>query len=1041
VLPYPRNVDRLVQPFQAHELRRRSKLDTNVRAVSWVLRAALLALLLLLASPESGLGVSDTTPPTVTPPLPQFTVSSILGKSTIPLKEKWSGSDAGSGVCSYDARESVDGQPYAQLTLGTGAPTSVTRQLQPGSDTYQYEVRGTDCANNTSAFSVGPLFSLGAVQESSSSIGYTGTWTTSADDSAYGFSLASATAAGASASYTFSGRNVAWVAPRGPDRGQAQVFIDGKLISTVDLYKASSQPRRVVFAKAWSAIGTHTIKVVVVGTAGRPRVDIDAFATVGAATVSNSVSFSKSQLAGTSSTNITSLQFGPDGRLYVANQNGLIKAYTIARTGPGAYSVTATETINLIQNIPNHNDDGTLAPSVTTRQVTGILVTGTSANPVIYVTSSDPRIGGGSSGTDTGLDTNSGVLSRLTWSGSAWTRTDLVRGLPRSEENHSSNGLALNTATNTLYIAQGGNTNKGAPANNFAFLPEVALSAAILSVNLTAIGNTTYDLPTLNDDSRPGNPDPGDPFGGDNGKNQAVIVPGGPVQVYAPGFRNPYDVVITTSGRMYTIDNGANAGWGDIPVGEGPGGTCTNAVNEPGTTDPDTLHFITGQGYYGGHPNPTRGNTSNVFNSDGISSVPTANPIECDYLAPGTESLTTFPESTNGLTQYTAGAFGGAMTGDLLAVSFDNSLYRIKLNSAGTQVVLKQALFQNIDSLPLDVTTQGDSGAFPGTIWVGDHTTSNITVFEPTSGGCTGAYSQTLDEDGDGYTNADEIDNHTDPCSAADVPPDHDGDHISDLNDPDDDNDGIPDTSDKFAWDAQNGLSTTLPVSYTWDNDASLPGGLMNLGFTGLMTNGSANYATLFNPANMTAGGAAGVTTIDKVPAGTATGATNTQKYGFDFGVQVPQQTFTAHTRIVAPFAGITPAGSESMGLFIGTGDQDNYLKLVTSANKGAGGIQMVREINGTVTNRPQAAVAMPGPNSVDLYLTINPATDQVQASYAVTTGGVLGARTNLGTPISVPAAWLNGSSALAVGMISTSAGGTPFPATWDLIEAVNGTG
>jgi hypothetical protein len=207
------------------------------------------------------------------------------------------------------------------------------------------------------------------------------------------------------------------------------------------------------------------------------------------------------------------------------------------------------------------------------------------------------------------------------------------------------------------------------------------------------------------------------------------------------------------------------------------------------------------------------------------------------------------------------------------------------------------------------------------------------------------------------------------------------------------------------------------------------------------MTNGSANYASLFNPANMTAGGAAGVATIDKVPSGTANGTTNTQKYGFDFGVKVPSTTFTAHTRILAPFAGLTPAGSESMGLFIGTGDQSNYLKLVTSANKGAGGIQMVREINDSVTNRPQAAVAMPGPDSVDLWLTINPSTDQVQASYAVTTNGVLGARTNLGSPISVPAAWLNGSSALAVGIISTSAGGTPFPATWDLIEAVGGTG
>ena len=45
--------------------------------------------------------------------------------------------------------------------------------------------------------------------------------------------------------------------------------------------------------------------------------------------------------------------------------------------------------------MPNHNDDGTLNPSVTARLVTGLLVTGTAANPVIYVASSDPRIGGG----------------------------------------------------------------------------------------------------------------------------------------------------------------------------------------------------------------------------------------------------------------------------------------------------------------------------------------------------------------------------------------------------------------------------------------------------------------------------------------------------------------------------------------------------------------------------------------------------------------------------------------------------------------------
>ena len=52
-----------------------------------------------------------------------------------------------------------------------------------------------------------------------------------------------------------------------------------------------------------------------------------------------------------------------------------------------------------------------------------------------------------------------------------------------------------------------------------------------------------------------------------------------------------------------------------------------------------------------------------------------------------------------------------------------------------------------------------------------------------------GSDPRTTDSDGDGYTNQDEADNGTDPCSTASVPPDDDGDHLSDLNDPDDDND------------------------------------------------------------------------------------------------------------------------------------------------------------------------------------------------------------------------------------------------------------
>jgi hypothetical protein len=66
-------------------------------------------------------------------------------------------------------------------------------------------------------------------------------------------------------------------------------------------------------------------------------------------------------VAGAEPLHPTSLQFGPDGRLYVAQQNGTIVAYTVRRRTAGAYEVVATEAIDLIRAIPNHDDDGSSA--------------------------------------------------------------------------------------------------------------------------------------------------------------------------------------------------------------------------------------------------------------------------------------------------------------------------------------------------------------------------------------------------------------------------------------------------------------------------------------------------------------------------------------------------------------------------------------------------------------------------------------------------------------------------------------------------------
>ncbi|NNE63529.1 MAG: hypothetical protein HKN34_05555, partial [Gammaproteobacteria bacterium] len=159
-------------------------------------------------------------------------------------------------------------------------------------------------------------------------------------------------------------------------------------------------------------------------------------------------------------------------------------------------------------------------------------------------------LGGGKGGGkgDLGLDTNSGIITRFTWNGTSWDIVDIVRGLPRSEENHATNGLEFVTINGTdfLIVAQGGHTNGGSPSTNFAYSTEYALSAAILSVNLSMIAQMPektengrkyiYDLPTLDDPTRPnlnGIDDPNapaytgedinDPFGGNNGLNQAMI--------------------------------------------------------------------------------------------------------------------------------------------------------------------------------------------------------------------------------------------------------------------------------------------------------------------------------------------------------------------------------------------------------------------------------------------------------------------------------------------------------------------------------------
>ena len=55
------------------------------------------------------------------------------------------------------------------------------------------------------------------------------------------------------------------------------MYVDGELRQTVDLYAAARETMQVVFVASWPTAGSHTIEIVVTGTPGHPRVDVDAF--------------------------------------------------------------------------------------------------------------------------------------------------------------------------------------------------------------------------------------------------------------------------------------------------------------------------------------------------------------------------------------------------------------------------------------------------------------------------------------------------------------------------------------------------------------------------------------------------------------------------------------------------------------------------------------------------------------------------------------------------------------------------------------------
>jgi hypothetical protein len=242
--------------------------------------------------------VTLLTPPTTTAPVASLLSGKTATTTGVPVTVSWTGTACQSGavscnIASYHLQESVNGAGFVDVTLPSPTATSVVRTLRPTAannstptTTYAYRVQATDTQGNVSAFTIAPGFTLPDI-DNSFNTSYNGSWSGANLTGAFNGSVQFSSTAGSSATpaSALSASSVAFVSTLGPDRGKAQITLDGQVVATVDLYAPTAQPAQVV----WSASGlkstvTHTIKVTALNAKNAAstgtRVDHDAILTL-----------------------------------------------------------------------------------------------------------------------------------------------------------------------------------------------------------------------------------------------------------------------------------------------------------------------------------------------------------------------------------------------------------------------------------------------------------------------------------------------------------------------------------------------------------------------------------------------------------------------------------------------------------------------------------------------------------------------------------------------------------------------------------------
>ncbi len=225
----------------------------------------------------SGSAAGDHTPPTVHPAQADFAQPQTYGTSVL-VDVSWPEADDDSGIAAYDLHYRRNSGAWVPVVLDAPTATNARLTLPVGAD-YRFRLAATDTEGNTSAYVVTPIARLASAQETATGFAYSGAWKrVQVAGASGGYVQRSVTTANA-ATYSFSGTDVALVSTLGPNRGIAEIWVDGAPVAMVDTYATNVTSAQVVWSAALTG-GSHSVQVRVSGTRNASstgnRIDVDA---------------------------------------------------------------------------------------------------------------------------------------------------------------------------------------------------------------------------------------------------------------------------------------------------------------------------------------------------------------------------------------------------------------------------------------------------------------------------------------------------------------------------------------------------------------------------------------------------------------------------------------------------------------------------------------------------------------------------------------------------------------------------------------------